>query len=139
MTRKIKHTGKLGSSIHFYLGGITKAVRLRAGKSYLERAVQHVRPLELRYNLKLTKDTNENQFDVNTKNFWPWRTNQKWTWSIKYRMNIWFPPKIKWEESVKNIPENWFVSVENIPENWFVRRSTFFKASVRFLEDDKTN
>ena len=49
--------------------GITKAVRLRAGKSYMERAVQHLHPLELRYDLKLTKDTNENQFDVNTRNF----------------------------------------------------------------------
>ena len=44
---------------------ITRAVKLQAGKSCLERAVQHFYPLELRCKQKMTKETNENQLDVN--------------------------------------------------------------------------
>ena len=49
--------------------GITRAATLRAGKSYLEHAVQHFYPLELRCDQKMTKETNENQLDVNAKEF----------------------------------------------------------------------
>ena len=44
---------------------ITRAVKLQAGKSCLERAVQHFYPLELRCKQEMTKETNENQLDVN--------------------------------------------------------------------------
>ena len=49
--------------------GITRAVKLRPGKSYLERAVQQLYPLELRCDQKITKENNENQLDVNGKEF----------------------------------------------------------------------
>ena len=39
-------------------GDITRTVKLQAGKSYLERAVQYLYPLELRSNQKMTKETN---------------------------------------------------------------------------------
>ena len=40
---------KLGIVVKLFQGrdGVVRAVRLRAGKSYLERAVQHLFPLEL--------------------------------------------------------------------------------------------
>ena len=62
--------------VHQLLPGrdnITSAVKLRAGKSYLERVVQDLYPLELRCKQKMTKETNENQLDVNAKEFRPWR------------------------------------------------------------------
>ena len=40
--------------------GITRAVKLVAGKSYLELAVQYLHSLELRCDQKTTKETNEN-------------------------------------------------------------------------------
>ena len=58
--------------VHQFLPGrddIPRAATLRAGKSYLERAVQHLYPLELRCDQKMTKETNENQLDVNAKEF----------------------------------------------------------------------
>ena len=58
--------------VHQLLPGqdsITKAVKLRAGKSYLERAVQHLYQLELKCHKKLIKRTNKNQLDVNAKEF----------------------------------------------------------------------
>ena len=55
--------------------GITRSVKLRAGKSYLERPVQHLYPLELQCEQKMTKITNENQLDVNAKEFRPRRNS----------------------------------------------------------------
>ena len=49
--------------------GTTRAVKLLTGKSYLERAVRHLYPLELRCDQKMLKEANENQFDVNPKEF----------------------------------------------------------------------
>ena len=40
--------------------GITRAVKLRVGKSYLELAVEHLHALELRCDQKRTKETIEN-------------------------------------------------------------------------------
>ena len=49
--------------------GITSAVKLRPGKSYMERVVQHFCPLELRCDQKTTKKTYENELGVNAKEF----------------------------------------------------------------------
>ena len=53
--------------------GITRAVKLRAGKSYLECAVQHLYTVELQCDQKMIKETNGNQLDVNAKEFRPRR------------------------------------------------------------------
>ena len=47
---------------------MVRAVRLRAGKSFLERPIQHLYPLELSCDLKA-----KNQLDVQTKEFKPKR------------------------------------------------------------------
>ena len=66
---------KSGIAHQFLSGheGITTVVKLRAGKSYLECAVQHLYPLDQQCNQKMTKETNENQLDVNAKKFRPRR------------------------------------------------------------------
>ena len=99
-----------------------RAVKLQAGKSCLECAVQHFYPLELRCNLKMTKKANENQLDVNGNEFRPRQNvvgiavvkmndqinNEHQVPNIQlYRIyRISNPPKIKWVESVENISEN---------------------------------
>ena len=51
--------------------GKVRAVKLRPGKSYLERAVQHLYPLEI--SCDITPSTEEPTMNVNAEEFWPRR------------------------------------------------------------------
>lgn len=60
--------------VHQLLPGsysIFRAFELRAGKSHLEQVLQHFYPLELRCNRKMSQEENENQLDINRKQFRP--------------------------------------------------------------------
>ena len=49
--------------------GITGEVKPQAGEPYLERAVQHFFPFELRCDQKQTKEANKFELSVNFKKF----------------------------------------------------------------------
>ena len=60
--------------VHQLLSGsysIFRAFELRAGKSHLEQVLQHLYALELRCNRKMWQEENENQLDINRKQFRP--------------------------------------------------------------------
>ena len=71
---------KIGIVTHLYYGkdNVMQAVRLRAGKNYLERSIQHLYPLELTCDVTATsKSSNEKTLDtelnVNASEFKPKR------------------------------------------------------------------
>ena len=55
--------------------GKVRAVKLRARKSYLERAVQQLYPLEI--SCDITPSTEEPTMNVNAEEFWPRRNTSE--------------------------------------------------------------
>ena len=65
----------LGIITEFYEGknGVIRAARLRAGKSYLERPIQHLYPMDLNCDMKEAKERQPSTLDANASQFRPRR------------------------------------------------------------------
>ena len=71
--RRTEDIGQLELSMNFLprRDGITRAVKQRAVKFYLECAVQHFYPLGLQCDQKQTKEANKIERNINGKEFQP--------------------------------------------------------------------
>ena len=65
----------LGIITEFFEGkdGVIRAARLRAGKSYMERPIQHLYPMELNCDMKEAKEQQPSTLDANAPQFRPRR------------------------------------------------------------------